>query len=75
MVMVQSLFMALKHQNQDNTIDVVAPAWSAPVLARMLEVRRFIEIDIGHGELQLNKRRRVGKSLRGQYDQAIILPA
>jgi heptosyltransferase-2 len=74
MVMVQSLFMALKHQNQDNTIDVVAPAWSAPVLARMLEVRRFIEIDIGHGELQLNKRRRVGKSLRDQYDQAIILP-
>jgi len=72
--MVQSLFMALKHQNQENTIDVVAPAWSAPVLARMPEVRRFMGVNIGHGELQLDKRRRVGKSLRGRYDQAIILP-
>lgn len=74
MVMVQSLFMSLKRQNQENIIDVVAPAWSAPVIARMPEVRRIIEVDIAHGELQLAKRISVGKSLRRQYDQAIILP-
>ena len=74
MVMVQSLFMTLKHHNQDCSIDVVAPAWSAPVLARMPEVHNTIAVDIAHGELQLAKRIRVGKSLRGQYDQAIILP-
>ena len=74
MVMVQSLFMALKHQDQDNIIDVVAPAWSSPVLARMPEVRRTIEVDIAHGKLQLAERIRVGRSLRGQYDQAIVLP-
>ncbi len=74
MVMVQSLFMSLKHQNQENMIDVVVPAWSAPVIARMPEVRRVIEVDIAHGELQLAKRISVGKSLRHQYDQAIILP-
>ncbi len=74
MVMVQSLFMSLKRQNQENTIDVVAPAWSAPVIARMPEVRCVIEVDITHGELQLAKRIKIGKSLRHQYDQAIILP-
>lgn len=74
MIMAQSLFMALKQQNQDNIIDVVAPTWSSPVLARMPEVRRIIEVDVVHGKLQLAKRIRVGRSLRGQYDQAIILP-
>ena len=74
MVMSQSLFMALKHRYQNCAIDVVAPAWSSPVLARMPEVRRIIEVDIAHGELQLATRMRVGRSLRGQYDRAIVLP-
>lgn len=74
MVMVQSLFMALKQQNKDANIDVAAPAWSAPVLARMPEVRNVIEVDIGHGQLQLGTRIKIGKSLRNRYEQAIILP-
>lgn len=74
MVMSQSLFMALKHRYPNCAVDVVAPAWSSPVLARMPEVRRIIEVDIEHGELRLATRIRLGRSLRGQYDQAIILP-
>ncbi|MEJ2114633.1 MAG: lipopolysaccharide heptosyltransferase II [Gammaproteobacteria bacterium] len=74
MVMVQSLFIALKRHDPNNIIDVVAPAWSAPVLARMPEVRRVIKVDLQHGKLQLTKRYHVGKSLRGEYDRAIILP-
>ena len=74
MVMVQSLFMALKHQNPSNVIDVAAPAWSAPVLARMPEVRNIVEVDLNHGELGLLKRLRIGWALRGRYDQSIILP-
>ncbi len=74
MVMVQSLFMALSRKNPEVTIDVVAPAWSAPILARMPEVNRIIEVNLQHGRLQFGERLRVGKSLRGQYDQAIILP-
>lgn len=74
MVMVQSLFMALKHQNPGNVIDVAAPAWSAPVLARMPEVRNIVEVDLSHGELGLLKRRRIGRTLRGRYDQSIVLP-
>jgi heptosyltransferase-2 len=74
MVMVQSLFIALKRQSRDNLIDVVAPGWSAPVLARMPEVRRVIKVNLQHGKLQLAERYRVGKGLRGEYDRAIILP-
>ena len=74
MVMVQSLFMALKSQNQNNVIDVVAPRWSAPVLARMPEVRKVVEVDLPHGELLFSRRKSTGKRLRGQYDQAIICP-
>ena len=74
MVMVQSLFMALKQRSQDDVIDVVAPAWSAPVLARMAEVRNIIQVDLAHGELGLLKRMRIGRTLRGRYDQCIILP-
>ena len=74
MVMVQSLFMALKHLNHENIIDVAAPSWSVPVLARMPEVRNIIEVDLGHGELGFLKRLRTGRALRGRYDQSIILP-
>lgn len=74
MVMVQSLFIALKRQNPDTAIDVVAPTWSAPVLARMPEVRQVVIVNLQHGKLQLAERYRVGKSLRGEYDRAIILP-
>ena len=74
MVMAQSLFMTLKHQNQDTIIDVLAPAWSAPILARMPEVNRIVEVDLKHGKLQFTERLQVGRSLRQQYDQAIILP-
>lgn len=74
MVMVQSLFITLKRQNPDHQIDVVAPAWSAPVLARMPEVRKVINVNLQHGKLQFLERYRVGKRLKGTYDRAIILP-
>ena len=72
--MVQSLFIALKRQDPNNIIDVVAPAWSAPVLARMPEIRNVVEVNLQHGKLQFAERYRVGKSLQGEYDRAIILP-
>ena len=72
--MVQSLFMALKNQDQNIIIDVIAPAWSAPVMARMSEVRRIIQVNLMHGKLQLGERWRVARTLRGKYDQSIILP-
>lgn len=75
MVMAQTLFKLLRQQNPAIAIDVLAPAWSLPLLARMPEVRRAIAIPLGHGKLELGVRYRLGKQLRAQhYDQAILLP-
>lgn len=75
MVMAQSLFMTLKQRSHPVEIDVLAPAWSNPILQRMPEVRSAINLPVKHGELGLIQRYKLGKSLRDKhYDQAIITP-
>jgi len=75
MVMAQALYKLLKGREPECTIDVLAPAWSLPLLARMPEVRHGIEVSVGHGEFGLAARYRLGRSLRKEeYDRAIILP-
>lgn len=75
MVMAQSLFMQLKHLSPNCEIDVLAPAWSLPIIARMPEVRAGIEMPLGHGQFGLALRRNQGHALRSkQYTQAIVLP-
>ncbi|HBG51709.1 MAG TPA: lipopolysaccharide heptosyltransferase II, partial [Gammaproteobacteria bacterium] len=75
MVMAQSLFITLKTRHPDRAIDVLAPGWSLPLIARMPEVRAGIEMPLGHGEFDLGLRRRLGHALRGTgYGQAIVLP-
>lgn len=73
--MAQVLFKAIKRQSPVVLIDVLAPSWSRPLLRHMLEVSRVIDLPLGHGELGLGKRWRLGRSLRSAaYDQAILLP-
>ena len=73
--MAQALFITLKQQRPDCIIDVLAPAWSLPILARMPEVRRGIPMPVGHGKLDLSMRYQLGKSLQAEkYAQAILLP-
>ena len=75
MVMAQSLFKLLKSRNPGADIDVLAPEWSLPIVARMPEIRRGIGAETGHGEFGLAKRRSIAASLREyNYEQAIILP-
>jgi len=75
MVMAQSLFMALKDQNPECQIDVLAPAWSFPLLERMPEVTEAIAMPLTHGQFGWNLRKTLGKQLQGNcYDQAILLP-
>lgn len=75
MVMAQSLFLRLKQRRPGCEIDVLAPGWSLPILARMREVRDAIEMPLGHGQFNLAARRTLGAALRGKrYDQAIVLP-
>ncbi|MCJ7555497.1 MAG: lipopolysaccharide heptosyltransferase II [Gammaproteobacteria bacterium] len=75
MVMAQSLFISLKQRWPACSIDVLAPEWSVPVLARMPQVRNGIPMSLGHGQFNWSVRRRLGRSLAGQdYSRAIVLP-
>ncbi|MGQ9427152.1 lipopolysaccharide heptosyltransferase II [Gilvimarinus sp. F26214L] len=74
MVMAQSLFQALKQQDPDAGIHVLAPAWTRPLLDRMPEVSGSLDLPFGHGDLQIGARRRFAQSLRGRFQRAIVLP-
>lgn len=75
MVMAQALYRLLKLREPNSSLHVLAPAWSLPLLARMPEVTRGIELPVAHGELALGRRVALGKSLREEsFDQAIVLP-
>lgn len=75
MVMANSLFKQIHQNDQHAIIDVIGPAWSASILARMTEVRKAITLDTKHGEWGIATRRKLGISLRSEkYDKAIVLP-
>jgi heptosyltransferase-2 len=75
MVMAQSLFMDLRNRHPEAALDVVAPRWSLPLLARMPQVRQAYGLEAAHGELRLRERYRLGRELRARrYARAIVLP-
>lgn len=75
MVMAQSLFKVFMARSPGSTIDVLAPGWTLPLLKYMPEVRDGIQMPLGHGDLKLKVRHRLGVSLRKRhYNQAIVLP-
>lgn len=75
MVMAQSLFKLLKARTPERALDILAPEWSLPIVARMPEVRRGIAAETAHGEFGLGKRRRIAGTLKEErYEQAIVLP-
>lgn len=74
MMMSHAFYQQLKINYPDCQIDVMAPDWCRPLLARMPEVRKAISMPIGHGAFRLGERYQLGKSLRNQYDMAVVLP-
>ncbi|MEZ9925707.1 lipopolysaccharide heptosyltransferase II [Vibrio breoganii] len=75
MVMSQSLYRTLKEQFPSSDIDVLAPAWCKPVLDRMPEVSKAIDMPLGHGQLCMRTRYQLGKQLSKEgYSHAYILP-
>ena len=75
MVLAQSLFKLLKQRHPDSRLDVLAPAWTHPLLARMPEVDEAVAAPFVHGRLDLGVRYRLGRHLRTRdYDRAIVLP-
>lgn len=74
MVMAQSLLITLKRADPGCVIDVLGPKWSAPIINRMPEARQALTLAVGHGETGLVARWKLARSLKGKYDQAIVLP-
>jgi len=74
MVLAHSLFQTLKTQHPNAIIDVAAPAWTLPLIARMPEINRGIALPFKHGQLALLDRIKFGLSLKKQgYTQSITL--
>lgn len=74
-VLAQPLFRRLHALHANLALDVLAPSWSLPLLARMPEVNAALLNPFAHGELKLVQRWRVARSLaKNHYDQAIVLP-
>ena len=75
LVMSQSLFITLKAKHPTATIDALSPNWCRPILARMPEINKTIEMPLTHGQFNLSTRYRLGKALRQEkYTHAYILP-
>lgn len=73
MVMAQVLFKRLKLQGVAH-LAVLAPKWTLAVAKRMREVDELILGDFAHGQSALSARCQLGKSLKGRFDTAIVLP-
>lgn len=74
-LMAQPLLARLRAKSPQVRIDVLAPAWVAPVFRRMPEVAGVIETAFEHGRLRLRERWRLARTLKALgYDQSIVLP-
>ena len=74
-ILAQPLLALLKRKDPAARIEVLAPDWSAPLLARMAEVDAVIVNPFGHGEFNPAARRALGRRLAGAgYRKAYVLP-
>jgi heptosyltransferase-2 len=73
--MMQPLLMRLRELHPQAGIHVLAPAWSAPLLARMPEVTASIENPFAHGAFDWAGRKALGCRLaEADFQQAYVLP-
>jgi heptosyltransferase-2 len=71
-ILSEPLIALLREPYSVPIVDVLAPAWCAPVYARMRGIRRVIENPLAHGTLDLKTRRTLARSLREEnYTRAI----
>lgn len=73
MVMAQALFKLLRQRLPNARIDVLAPDSTGVLLSRMPEIDAHVGLNIAHREFGFGARRRIARSLRGRYDQAIVM--
>jgi len=74
-LMAQPMLARLREKLPQVRVDVLSPAWVAPVMRRMPQVAGVIETSFEHGRFRLRERWRLGRALKAiGYDQAIVLP-
>jgi heptosyltransferase-2 len=74
-ILAQPLLALLRRNREAARIDVLAPDWSAPLLARMDEVDAVIANPFRHGEFNLGARRALGRRLASaDYSESYVLP-
>lgn len=74
-IMMQSLLTLLRQREPSLRIEVLAPAWSAPLLGRMDEVAAVIPNPFAHGQFRWSARRALGHTLaQAAYQRAYVLP-
>ena len=74
-VMAQPLYRRLHEKHPNLELHVFAPKWTLPLLERMPEVAKTHFNPFEHGQLQLLSRYRIGRQLRSeQFNQVIVLP-
>jgi heptosyltransferase-2 len=74
-ILAQPLFARLHEKHPALVLDVLAPAWTAPLLARMPQVHKVLHNPFAHGEFNLSARWHLGRTLQTEaYDEVIVLP-
>jgi heptosyltransferase-2 len=72
--MAHTLLRVLAADDPDLAVTWVAPPATAPLGERMPEVRATEVLDVPHGTFGWGPRRDLGRTLRGRFDRAIVLP-
>lgn len=74
-ILSQPLLSRLRQKEPDLQLDILAPAWVAPVYARMPETGEILHNPFAHGQLALTERWRLAKQLaHHHYERAYLLP-
>ena len=74
-ILSEPLIALLREPFEEPSVDVLVPAWCAPVYARMRGVGRIIDNPVGHGAFELARRRAVARDIATTgYARAIVLP-
>ncbi len=73
-IMMQPMLTRLAEMHPGVCIDVLVAPEMAELVLRMPEVHATVIMPVGHGKMDLRSRFRLGRSLVGKYDWAIVLP-
>ena len=74
-ILSEPLVALLRDPLEDPIVDVLAPAWCAPVYERMRGIRSIIESTTVHGRFDWTTRRALARTVaRNAYSRALVLP-